>query len=362
MGAIADIFRTYGPAYLERFGDRMPAEHRKALEAIMHCRTGAYGTVGYVCEHCGRKHLVPRSCGNRHCPTCQNHKTRHWLHQRLQQALPGHHFLITFTVPQELRRFVRSHQRFAFAAMFAAAAYALKILAKDPKFIGGELPGFMGVLHTWGRTLEFHPHIHFIVSGGALSKDGSSWHPSRIDFYLPVKALSKIYRASFRDAAKRAGLFDAIDPAVWERNWNVNSQALNGTAPTLRYLAPYVFKVAISDSRIVAWENCTVTFRYRKPRSSRWRTVTLNAFEFIRRFLQHVLPSGFMKVRYYGFMSPNAAINRERLCALIELAYGFALPAPEEEIEPVPFPRCFRCGGRLVRYTVILAVPTSNTA
>jgi len=327
----------------------MPAAHRKALHALMACRTDACGVTGYTCTQCGEPHWTFRSCGNRHCPQCQHHKGREWLEQRLHQALPGHHFLLTFTVPEALRPFLRSHQRAAYGALFTASADAIKTLARDERHLGGDLPGFFGVLHTWGRQLTYHPHLHYVVPGGALSTRDGTWHASRVDFYLPVKALSEIYRAKFRDAMRRLGLFAAIPAEVWAIDWNVNCQAVGESEASLTYLAPYVFRVAIAESRIVRVADRTVWFRYRKPGSRRLRTLALDVLEFIRRFLQHVLPPGFMKVRYYGYLNANCAIPRDRLVALIELAHGFAIgPVPEPERETMPALLCPHCGGLLV--------------
>jgi len=245
MTTINEIFRAFGPQYLERYAQTMPKIHIKVIRAIIGCRTESCGLVLYQCEKCGRSHLIYRSCGNRHCPTCQYHKIRQWLDKRMKHQLPGHHFMITFTVPEQLRRFIRKNQTVAYSALFKASSEAIKKLAADEKYIGGDLPGFLGVLHTWGRTLEYHPHIHYIVPGGALSTSDGLWHPSRIDFYLPVRALSKIFKAKFRCAMKDAGLFDQIPPKVWQIDWNVNSQAVGSSEASLKYLAPYVFKVAI---------------------------------------------------------------------------------------------------------------------
>lgn len=188
-----------------------------------------------------------------------------------------------------------------------------------------------------------------MVPGGALSTRDGIWHPSRVDFYLPVQALSQVYRAKFRDAMHRLGLFDAIPAEVWTIDWNVHCQAVGASEASLKYLAPYVFRVAISESRILKVQDRTVWFHYRKPGSRRLRTLALDVLEFIRRFLQHVLPAGFMKVRYYGFLNANSALPHERLSALIELAYGFAIdPVSEPEREPLPPLRCPYCGGRLV--------------
>ena len=212
MTSIHEIFTTFGPEYLQRYATKMPKTHRKVIDAIMACRTEACGMAFYQCDSCAEPRQFYRSCGNRHCPTCQHHKTQQWLQKQIQRQLPGHHFLITFTVPEPLRSFMRQNQRLAYSALFKASSDAIKKLALDQHYIGADLPGFFGVLHTWGRTLHYHPHIHYVVSGGALCSSDGSWHPSRIDFFLPVKALSKIFRAKFRDLIKQAQLFDQIPP------------------------------------------------------------------------------------------------------------------------------------------------------
>jgi hypothetical protein len=304
MTTINDILSAFAPEYLERYPN-LPTSHQKALHAILNCKTGHYGHSLYQCQSCGQQHRVNHSCGNRHCPQCQHHKTQLWLHNQLRKQLPGPHFLITFTVPEPLRSFSQSHPLIAYQAMFKASSTALKRLAKDERFIGTHLPGFTGILHTWGRQLQYHPHIHYIVPGGGLSKDRDEWLPSRANFFVPVKALSPIYRAVFKDESAKAGLLERIDPQVWKTAWNVHSQANPNGNTSFKYLAPYVFKVAISNSRIVSLKDRTVSFTSRKPGSARQRTTRLDAIECIRRFLQHVLPAGFMKVRHFGFMNPR---------------------------------------------------------
>jgi hypothetical protein len=348
MPTVADVLRRYGGAYLERFGVTMPAEHKKVLRAITACRTGALGTVLYACPSCGRTHAVGRSCGNRHCPTCQQDKTRAWLENQIDRLLPCPYFLVTFTLPAELRALARSHQRVVYAALFEASSEALRALAADPKFIGTSRMGFFGVLHTWGRTLEYHPHVHYVVPGGGLSTDGARWLPSRADFLVPVRALSIVFRAKFRDLLEREGLLDRVDPAVWGRDWVVHSQAAGDGRATLRYLAQYVFRVAIGDHRIVSCDDGRVTFRYRRVGSNRPRTMTLEAREFLRRFLQHVLPAGFQKVRHYGFLSPNSGTSLEAVRWLVTVSKGsrFALEAKRAEGPTTPpAPRCPACGG-----------------
>jgi hypothetical protein len=352
MGTITEIFRSFGPEYLAQYPD-LPVEHRKTIGAIINCRSGVYGVAAYQCDGCGKMHLIDRSCGNRHCPQCQYHKSRQWLEAQLGRRLPGQHFMLTFTMPEQIRLFCRSHQSAAYGAMFKAAAGAIRKLVKDPRFVGTDLPGFTGVLHTWGRQVQYHPHLHFIVPAGGLSADRRKWLPSQNRFYLPVKALSKIFRAKFRHEMASRKLLDKINPVAWKLAWNVNCQAVGDSEATLKYLAPYIFRVAISDARIIAVEGRSVTFSYRKKDSFRLRQTTLDALEFIRRFLQHVLPAGFMKVRHYGFMSGNCAISLPRLRLLILASLqGLRLDLSQLSVKKqkaeIPKPRCSACGGQLL--------------
>ncbi len=354
MNSINDIFRDFAPDYLHRFGETMPAQHKKVIEAMVDCRTEVNGSLVYRCERCGRDHLLHRGCGNRHCPGCQHHRNRRWMEKQLERQLPGHHFMLTFTVPEPLRDFIRSHQRSAYAALFAASSQAIKVLATNPRFNEGDLPGFFGVLHTWGRMLQYHPHIHYVVPGGMLACQTGQWHPTAPQFYLPVAALSKIFRAKFRDRMHQDGLLNQIPAEVWKCDWNVNSQAVGCPEAAIKYLTPYVFQVAISNTRIVKVEDGKVFFRYKKSGSNRPRTMALDALEFIRRFLQHVLPTGFMKVRYYGFLNPNSKVPLEKVRTLVELAYGFVLNEPKMDKKTMPSFLCPHCKGELVYCYAIL--------
>lgn len=364
MPTVADVLRRYGPEYLERFGAAMPPGHKKVLRAITACRTGRLGTVLYACASCGRTHAVGRSCGDRHCPTCQQDKARDWLEKQADRLLPCPHFLVTFTLPAELRALARGHPRVVYAALFEASSAALRALAADPRFVGTDRLGFFGVLHTWGRALEYHPHVHYVVPGGGLGADGASWLPARADFLVPVRALSVVFRAKFRDLLAREGLLDRVDPAVWGRDWVVHSQAAGDGRAALGYLARYVFRVAIGDHRIVSCDDGRVTFRYRRVGSNRPRTMTLGAPEFLRRFLQHVLPAGFQKVRHYGFLSPRSGIPLEAVRRLITASDGSGL-APEvqrAEGRATPrAPRCRVCGG-LMAVLGFVAAPAGSGA
>jgi hypothetical protein len=356
MTTLRDIFNAFGPEYLERY-PHLPTAHRKVLSAIQHCRSGHYGHSLYQCQSCGGQHRVNHSCGNRHCPQCQQHKTQQWLQDHLDKQLPGPHFLLTFTVPETLRAFIRSHQRLAYQALFQASATALKRLAKDERFIGTALPGFTGVLHTWGRQLQYHPHIHYIVPGGGLSADRSAWLPSRVNFFVPVKALSLISRALFKEAIRQVGLLEHIAPQVWTIPWNVHSQAQHHGYSAFTYLAPYVFKVAIANSRIVSLKDRTVTVTYRKPGSARPRTTRLDVMEFLRRFLQHVLPDGFMKVRHFGFMHTSSAIKTDTLRQMIVQVQPIDGTPLRSVLPPPRVALCPTCGAPL-RVVMRLWTPT----
>lgn len=358
MSKIQEIFRLYAPEYLRRYGKTMPQNHKKVIKAIMNCRSGSFGTHLYQCGNCGHQHSIACSCGNRHCPSCQQHKAKQWLHMQMQNRLPCSYFLLTFTVPESLRSLIRSHQKKAYAAMFKASSEALNKLARDKRFVGADQLGFFGVLHTWGRLLQYHPHIHFVVPGGGLSPDHNKWLPSKPDFLVHVKALSPIFRAKFRDALAQAGLLEHVDPTVWQKDWVVHSEAVGNGIWTLRYLSRYVFRVAISNSRIISVHNHQVTFRYREVHGKRWKRMTLDAMEFIRRFLQHVLPDGFMKIRHFGFLSPNAKTPiqkiRELICLLYEVIQHIVKPYKSHESSSMI---CSHCGSRLVRQAFLRAFP-----
>ncbi len=365
MGAIQEIFRRHGPAYLAEFGETLPGSHARVIEAIIDCRSPACGSVLYQCEDCGEPHVAARCCGNRHCPVCQQGKAEAWLDRQLDRQLPTPYFMLTFTVPAPLREFLRGHPRAGHGALFAASAGAIKTLAADDQHLGADMPGFFGVLHTWGRQLQYHPHIHYVIPGGAFDRADGRWHAADRGFFLPVRALSPIFRAKFRDAMDAAGLLGEIDPAVWTVDWNVNCQSVGDAQASLEYLSRYVFKVAISEERILRADDTEVVFRYRKVNSQRERTMALPPAEFIRRFLQHVLPTGFMKVRYFGFLSPSCSMSIEEVKGRIELARGFAVSAAKaaDNHSEHPTPRgpiCPHCGGRLRWCGVLLPRPLGS--
>lgn len=353
---INDIARLHGSAYLKKYKSRMSVDQINALMALIYCRSVEAGTVLYQCCQCGAKHEILKACGNRNCPSCQGSKARQWLKRQLDQLLPCNYFMITFTVPEEFRSFVRSHPKECYKAIFEAAYKTMVKLAKDPKYIGSGKLGMTGVLHTWGRDVGYHPHVHFIVPGGAIGKDGVSWLKSRDNFFIPVQAASLIYRTKYKAAMKRAGLLDSIPAEVWDTAWLVNSQAVGDGRLALKYLAPYVFRVAIGNHRIVSVTHHEgsdsqttgeVTFLVKRTGTNRYQAMTVSAEEFLRRYLQHVLPRGFQKVRHFGFAHPRAKTNWEWLNMLvtvsIRLVYVLTVLAKPTR-EPRRFP-CSECGG-----------------
>ena len=277
-------------------------------------------------------------------------RTEQWLFKQQQLLIPSHYFLVTFTLPSELRSSTRSNQKLVYDLLFKSSAAALKKLASDPRFIGGQI-GMMGGLHTWKRDMRYHPHVHYIVPGGGLSPDNTKWNHSRDDFLVPVEALSLIFRAKLRDALKKTPLFDKISGAVWKKDWVVHCKPVGNGHNALKYLAPYVYRVAITNNRIEKLENGAVTFRYKNSDTDQWESTTVPVMEFIRRFLQHVVPKNFMKIRYYGFL---ASSQRHKL-AVIKYILGEVetSSAPPDKLDLC----CPECGGHLLLIKKITRQP-----
>jgi hypothetical protein len=342
MSTIQQIFQDHTPAYLERFAASMPAHHRKAVRAICDCRSGACGHHLFACPQCAEQHVAKSSCGNRHCPVCQHEKSVQWVHQREEQLLPCNYFMATFTVPEALREVIRANQGVLYRALLDESAASLRTLEADPRFVGCSVSGFFGVLHTWGRQLQYHPHVHYVIPGGGLSEDREKWIPARGPFLVHVRALSALFRGKMKAAVRKAGWLDQVPEKVWNQDWVVHCKFVGDGRHTLKYLGAYVFRVAISDSRIVRYDGTTVTFKYQKVGSSRWRMITVSVFEFMRRFLQHVLPKGFMKVRHYGFLSPNFGVALQKIREMICVLYALVRPDPKPPVPPAK-PKPLRC-------------------
>lgn len=305
MLEIADIIRAAGPAYREAHGARLLPSHRRALADLLTCRTAARGGHLRRCDSCDETQYRYHSCRNRHCPKCHGEQTRRWLDRHRARLLPCPYFLVTFTLPQELRAVARSHQRTVYDALLRTAAETLLRVAADPQHLGAR-PAILAVLHTWTQDLRYHPHVHVLITGGGLAPDGTRWVPTpRPDFLFPGYVLSPVFRGKMREALSRANLRDQVAPECWTRDWVVQVQAAGSGHRVLEYLGRYVFRVAITNRRLESFVNGRVIFRYRNRRTAQQTRRTLPAPIFLARFLQHVLPRGFAKVRHYGLASPT---------------------------------------------------------
>ena len=342
---LADIVRAHGATY-QRAHPLCRAQ-RRALRAIALCRTAALGGHRAVCAACGAERLTYTSCRNRHCPTCQRVATERWLAARRRERLPIEYFHVVFTLPHELNPLAQSHPRLIYRLLFQAAASTLTRFGRDPRHLGGEL-GVTAVLHTWGQTLSQHIHVHCVVTGGALSPDGARWIRARAGFLFPVRALSKLFRGTSLAALRRAfeggelhlagSLAPLADPAAFtawlaglrHQPWVVYCKPpFAGPAQVLAYLGRYTHRVAISNDRLVAVADGRVRFRWRDyADGNRVKLMELDAEEFLRRFLLHVVPDGFVRIRHFGLLA-----NRHRAAKLAQCRALLAQPSP-----PAPGP------------------------
>jgi hypothetical protein len=339
---MADIVCQYGTEYIKQFSDAILPSHRKALNHIASCRTPEMGGQKYLCKTCNKIHYSYHSCRDRHCPKCQNDRIDDWLARQFDLLLSVPYFMATVTVPQGLRAVFRSHQKKLYHLFFKTSAEAIMLLAKDKRFLGADI-GLMGVLQTWTRQLVYHPHIHFLIPGGGIRNN--RWKYSKPDFFIHGKPLSRMIRGKFRAAVKKAGLYDLVPQNVWKQHWVCDVKTVGNGEAVLKYLAPYVYRVAISDRNILNLRNGKVTFRYKESGNNHFKTCTLDASEFLRRFLQHVLPKGFVKVRYFGFLATK---KREALQFIKELIgmrlSGKSASFPKSIKKPMA---CPDCGGPL---------------
>ena len=339
MIALAEVLRRHWPAYERKFGARLPPSHRRAVAALLSCRTPALGGQLYQCE-CGRQHFAYHSCHHRACPQCGHADTTEWLERQRRKLLPVPYYLVTFTVPEGLRDLIRSHQIILYALLLRESAGALQDVARQPKYLGGEL-GCLSVLHTWGRQLQYHPHVHVVVPAGGLRSDGLRWvRPPSPDFFLPQRVLALRFRNRLKQALQQdhPKLFCSIPRQVWSLDWVADVQPAGSGEPALKYLSAYVYRTALSAQRIRADDGRQITFTYRDSQDRRTRVLRLPVTEFLRRFLQHVLPKGFQRVRYFGWLSPAAKSKFERIAALLDWRPPALLPPA-----PLPPPECPAC-------------------
>ena len=330
---VADLFRSYGAAYRHEHAHGLPLRHLRAMRAIEICRTAELGGHVDECDYCGALRISYNSCRNRHCPKCQCLDKERWLEAQKRDVLPTQYFHVVFTLPQALRPLALRNQKVVYNLLFRAVSETIKELCEDPKHLGAE-PGFIALLHTWSQTLLDHPHIHCIVTGGGLSRDGDQWVPCKKTFFIPVKVLSAVFRGKFLDYLKKGyekkGLtfsgavahlaeekaFTAMMNKLYGQDWVVYCKPPFKNAETvIEYLGRYTHRVAISNERIVNLNDNRVTISYRDSADhDQIKRLTLDAFEFIRRFLLHILPDGFMKIRHYGLLSNRNRKTRLKRC------------------------------------------------
>jgi hypothetical protein len=354
MLELADVVRRHGSAYLQTHGASVLPSQVRALDAIAQCRTAAMGGHLALCSACGREHVLYHSCRNRACPRCGFDATNRWLAKQRELLLPVPYFHVVFTLPEELRRIVRSHQKALLSVLFRAAFDSLRSLCADQHFLGAEEIGALAVLHTWTRTLEWHPHVHMLVPGGGLAADGQTWLsvPPRSKRYLvPEKALAKHFRGRFLALARRALPNVSFPEIPWGKRWVVFAKpVMHGSERVLQYLGRYVHRTALSGKALLDCDEHTVTFRYRRSSDHQSRSMTLPAQEFLRRFLQHVPPKGFHRVRAFGLLHPEHRGTLRRLQLLLAPRESSKPTTPEPSSPDAPIstspdgPTCPHCG------------------
>lgn len=371
---VADIFCRHGPDYIQARDGKIGRVERRVMSAIELCRTPALGGHVDGCRSCGVVRVAYNSCRNRHCPKCQGAVARDWLEARAGDLLPVPYFHVVFTLPAEIAAITFQNKEAVYGILFRTAAETLRVIAADPRHLGAEI-GLIAVLHSWGQTLSYHPHLHCIVPGGGPSPDGTRWIACRPGFFLPVRVLSRLFRRLFLEALNAAfeagglhffgDIADLIDPQSFARrmkaagqcDWVVYAKPPFGApAQVLAYLSRYTHRVAIANSRLVSMEGGKVTFRWRDYRHGRRpRAMTLDAGEFIRRFLLHTLPDGFHRIRHYGFLANGQRAARLTACrALLDAKAPEAAVVGDRPTKTVaPTPRiCPCCGCPMVTLAV----------
>ncbi len=364
---VADIFRAAGSSYRAAHAGHLSLQQLKVMSAIENCRTAALGGHVEVCEDCAHRRIAYNSCRNRHCPKCQGAAARTWLAEREADLLPIGYFHVVFTLPAEVADIAYQNKAVVYDLLLRAASETMLTIAADPRHLGARI-GITAVLHTWGSALTHHPHVHMIVPGGGIALGGTRWISSRPAFLLPVRVLGKLFRRLFLTRllqlhdAGRLAFFGSSMPLAERRaflrhlapvrktRWVVYAKPpFAGPQAVLAYLSRYTHRVAISNRRLLAFGETGVTFRYkdyRRDDAGRQRVMTLSADEFIRRFLLHVLPRGFHRIRYYGLLAASIRkASLERIRALLAVAVP-----PEDEPEEIVEvrPPCPCCGGRMI--------------
>jgi len=327
--SLAAVFAQHWPAYLAAHGARIPPQHRRAAHAIMSCRTAELGSVFYRCHDCGKVEARPVSCGHRACNGCGHHKSMEWEARQKARLLPVPYHMVTFTIPAEFRALFRANQELCYDLLFRESAAALCTFAADPQHLGGDI-GMTGVLQTWTRDLRYHPHIHYLVPGGAVTATGWT-RPKHPGVLVPAIPLAVHMCNRMRAALKEANfkLYLTIPPKAWQKPWNTDARPVGSGAKAMEYVARYVQKTALDAARIIALSEHSVSYRWTHRESGQKLITTVKGMEFLRLFLQHVLPRGFRRVRHFGYLSAAAKARYERLRSLLK-AGAIVLILPEK--------------------------------
>lgn len=354
---VADIFRGEAVSFLENYGSSLSSQQKRVFSAIQACRTAILGGHVRACDQCDHRAISYNSCRNRHCPKCQAMARAEWLKQREAELLPIPYFHVVFTLPAEIAALALQNKRLLYGMLFEAASETLTQVAANPRHLGADEIGLLAVLHTWGQNLMHHPHLHCVVSGGGLSKSRKRWIASKKHYFLPVKVLSRVFRNKYRALLQKAfqqgelEFFGELQPlaetrafqryldAATRREWVVYAKRpFNDASCVLKYLAGYTHRVAISNSRLLSYSAGKVTFRYKDyAHESQQRTMTVPATEFIRRFLLHVLPDGFMRIRHYGYLANRHRREKLEICRrLLGCAAPIAAPVDIEQTANEP--------------------------
>lgn len=347
---LGDVIRRFAPVLCVQ--RRVTPAQRAVLSMLGSCRTPALGGHVHACDRCGAEHVLYNSCRSRHCPSCLGHKSAEWLDARAEELLPVPYFHVVFTLPEQISAMALGNKRLIYGLLFRAATETLSQIARDPQHLGAEI-GFVAVLHTWTQTLLHHPHVHCVIPAGGLSPDGTRWISSKANFFLPVRVLSRLFRGKFLALLTQAvgagkvrfkgSTVHLSQPGAWSRfsdemrakEWVVYSKPPFGSPEqVLKYLAAYTHRVAISNKRIVSMTDTHVCFRFRdRTRGDIRRTMTLNGVEFLRRFLLHILPKSFVRIRHYGFLANRSRRSKLAVCrALLGFVTDPASPTEFEDI------------------------------
>ena len=363
---VADIIRVAGKRFIKRYCDSLTWPQIKVIKAIGRCRTSALGGHRDRCDRCGYQTISYNSCRNRHCPKCQTNARGKWLHKRQKELLPVNYCHLVFSIPHKLVPLVWQNQKLLFSLLFKSTASTLLELASNPKHLRAEI-GFLSILHTWGQTLHRHPHIHCVVPGGGISPDNRQWVSSQSNFFLPVKVLSRVFRGKFIEGLRQAFTdnklsfygeclalkdeksFSEFLRTLFQKDWVVYAKPpFGGPEHVLQYLARYTHRVAISNHRILSVDANNVTFQWKDyAHHGKRRTMTLTCDEFLRRFLQHVLPKGFPRIRYFGYLANRRRKSMLPHCRVLLNQELNETPITSGEEEPAGVWQCPRCLGSM---------------